>query len=133
MRLIAVAALLVLSIPGFSAAEETPPQAAVEYSPEKGMRLTEPALRTLEVKTEPIGAPRERLQLPAGALIYSQDRVGVYRLREGWFKFIKVVLLGRPAARATVRAAELKAGDRVVTRGAALLRVAQMDIEGGAQ
>lgn len=133
MRMIAVAALLVLSVQAFSAAEEVLPQAAVEYSPEKGMRLTEPALRTLEVKTEPIGAQRERFQLPAGALLYSQDRVGVYRLREGWYKFIKVVLLGRPTARASVRTAELKAGDQVVTRGVALLRVAQMDIEGGAQ
>ena len=127
----AVAALLVLPGRRFATAEEAPPHAAIESSPEKGIRLSAAALKSLEVGTEPIGARRETYQIPAGALIYSQDRVGVYRMRDGWFKLIKVVLLGRPAARATVRTAEFKPGDRVATRGVALLRVAEMDIEGG--
>ncbi|MBI5246839.1 MAG: hypothetical protein HY923_06625 [Elusimicrobia bacterium] len=132
-RIIAIAALLALSFPSLSIAEEPAPQPAVETSPEKGMRLTDAALKTLEVKTEAAGAQRASYQLPASALVYSQDRIGVYRLREGWFKLIKVTLLGRPGTKASVRTAELKAGDRIVTRGAALLRVAQMDAEGGAE
>ncbi|MBI5203236.1 MAG: hypothetical protein HY925_16720 [Elusimicrobia bacterium] len=80
MRIFVLTVSLSLSVSGLRAAAETPPQAAVEASPEKGLRLSEPALKTLELKTEPVGAPRDVLQLPAGALVYSQDRVGVYRL-----------------------------------------------------
>lgn len=133
MKIQVAALMLALCAPGVSMGESAPAPAVSESSADKGFRLSPQALKTLEVKTQPVGSGRARLELPAGALVYFQDRVGVFRLRDGWFKFIEVRLPERPASSAKILSIELAAGDQVVTRGAALLRVMQINLEGSAE
>lgn len=133
MKFQVAALMLALCSPGVCMGESAPAPAGSESSAGKGFQLSPQALKALEVKTQPVGSKPARLELPVGALVYFQDRVGVFRLRNGWFKFVEVRLLERPASPAKVSSIELKAGDQVVTRGAALLRVMQMNLEGSAE
>ena len=93
-------------------------EAVLEASPEKGFRLAPQALRTLGIETISLkrGDPAE---LPTSALVYFQDEIGVYRLREDWFRLIPLDLPG-----------ELRPGDSVTIRGAGFLRVTDMSLFG---
>ena len=94
-----------------------------------GMRLSEEAIRKLglsfsEVKTRIIHP------VPLQGLVYFKDEVGVYRVRGGWFKLIEVKVLAKSAQAASIQSSELMPGDRIVVRGAAFLRAAELDIFG---
>lgn len=55
--------------------------------------------------------------IPKAALIFYQDKVGLYRLRDGWFKLVS--------------ADDLRPGDQIVVQGTGLLRVAELDAFSG--
>lgn len=55
--------------------------------------------------------------IPKAALIFYQDKVGIYRLRDGWFKLVP--------------ADDLRLGDQIVVQGTGLLRVAELDAFSG--
>jgi hypothetical protein len=129
-HLLIVAALL--SGARLAAAADTP-NAVLEASPEKGFRLSDKALQTLEVKTEPVQLQGQRAIVPAGALVYYQDHIAVYRLRDGWFRLIEVRLLSKSSDRATIETSGVKSGDLIATHGVPLLRVTQLEIESGAE
>jgi hypothetical protein len=97
--------LLLFAFPSIPRASAT---TAVEYSPERGMRISNQALATLGVTTTPVIAGEP----PKQALVHTLDRVAVYRLRDGWFKLVPPT--------------ELKPGDRIAVQGVGLLRVAEM-------
>ena len=102
----------------------------LEAVPEKGIRLSEKALKTLEISAAPLdGASSHRI--PTTALVYYQDHVGVYRLRNGWYKLIEVKIEDKSPKSTLVRSAGLKPDDEIVVTGVALLRVAEMDAFGG--
>lgn len=74
-----------------------------------GIKLSDKAQNAISLKTETfIGG-----DVMKSALVFHQDKVSVYRFKDGWFKLIPVT--------------ELKAGDQVVVSGTALLRVAELD------
>lgn len=102
-------------------------KAVLEAAPERGMRLSEKALRRLGVRTARLAGA---FRLPLSALIHSEDEVGLYRLRRGWYKRVAVEVLGSERGLAVVRSGELMAGDEVVISGAPLLRVAELDVLG---
>jgi len=97
------------------------PQAVLESSPSEGFRLAPQALRTLGIETTPLKQGRIE-EIPRSALVYYQDEVGVYRLRDGWFRLVP---LDAPE--------ELRPGDSVATQGAAYLRVTDMSLFGEQQ
>lgn len=136
MKLWALVSALVLAAAASGEHEEEggdrtgPGKAVLEASAERGMRLSEPASKRIGVKTVPVGKePVHRL--PVAALVVSEEEVGVYRLREGWFKHVDVEVVSRERGSAVVRSGDLAAGDRVVVAGAPLLRVAELDVLGG--
>ena len=98
--------------------EGHPAEAVLEASPERGFRLAPQAVQTLGIETIPLqrGKPEE---IPASALVYYQDEIGVYRLRDGWFRLIP---LDAPE--------ELRSGDSVAIQGAGFLRVTDMSLFG---
>ncbi len=126
-----IIALYLSGTPASSVEPAAPPQAVLESSPEKGFRLSETAQKTLEVETQPTGAVR--LDLPDAAVVRSEDRIGIYRLRGGWFKLVPARIVGKSGGRTIAVSSELTKGDRVVVKGAGLLRVAEMAIEGDAE
>jgi hypothetical protein len=125
--------LFLLSLGSWGRIRAEEPAAAVrEASPEKGLRLSEKALETLEVALAPVRSV-DGIEVPIAALVYYQDHVGVYRKRGDWFKLVDITILGKSEARASIRCAELKGGDEVAVKGAPLLRVAEMEAFGGGE
>ncbi len=89
-----------------------PEKAVLEASREKGFRLSPEAIRILGIEWKELsGSP------PDSALVFYQDKVGVYRLREGMFQLI-------PSSE------KLQKGDAVATRGVSFLRVTEMELFG---
>jgi hypothetical protein len=123
-----IAVLIALSGCGRSSdgrKDEEPQKAVLESSQEKGLRLSEKALQTLEVASIP-SSTKSIHGVLNDSLVHFQDQVGIYRLRDGWYKLIPVKVLESGAARSSVASDELRPGDRVVTHGTALLRVTEM-------
>ncbi len=113
-------------------AEERPGKAVYETSSEQGMKLTEKALKNIEVKTIKIVSNQDN-PLPLDGIVRFQDQVGVYRLRRGWFKLILVQLEKRDGQQVVVRSKDLQPDDEIVIQGAGLLRVAEMDASGSGE
>lgn len=112
--------------------EERPGKAVFEYSVESGMKLTEKALKNIEVKTTKVSSGSQQA-ISANALVYFQDQIGVYRLRNGWFKLVKVQLIKKGSSEVVIQSPELGADDEVAIHGADLLRVSEMDAAGGGE
>lgn len=105
-------------------------KAVYEISGEKGMRLTAAALKNIEVSTKKINA-KPPDSIPLSGLVQFQNRFGVYRLRDGWFKLIPVKINRKDKSEVSFVSAELDENDEIVITGVALLRVAEMDAFGG--
>lgn len=107
-------------------------KAVLEASKKDGLRLSEQALKNIEVVTSPVSVTGP-LKLPLSALVFSQADVGIYRLRSGWFKFIEIKIIAKAKTDATVQSAELKSGDLVVVQGADLLKLAELNVWSGGE
>lgn len=95
------------------------PMAVSEYTETNGMKLSEKAIKTIEIEYFKISASSDITKIPSSCIVYYGENTGVYRYREGWFKLVKVK--------------ELKTGDQVVSQGAPLLRVAEMEVSSAAE
>lgn len=96
----------------------------------EGIKLSQKAISTLglEVKKVNSGSP---FQLPVSSLVYFQDEVGVYRLRNGWFKLLEGKVRTRKETIAIVEISDLLPSDEVVVKGVPLLRVTELEAFGG--
>lgn len=106
------------------------PGKGVEAFGHEGMKLSAKAAASLGLKTSPI-AGGGSVKVPASALVFFQDEVGVYRSRGGWIKLVEVELGERTRRDAVVRSKELKPGDQLVVAGAAAIRVIELDLTSG--
>ncbi len=107
-----------------------PTKAIVEASKKTGIKLSEKAIKALDITTEPINSQNTH-KLPLKSLVHFQEEVGVYRQREGWFKLIEVEVLSKNSTEVTVKTQNIKPGDDVAVTGVALLRVAELEAWGG--
>ena len=108
-----------------------PGKAILEANHEKGFKLSEAAFKTIGVKTAAVQAVAGGATVPRVSLVFFQGEVGVYRVKDGWYKLIEVQIASRNKETAVVRSSELKSGDQVANEGVALLRVADLDAKGG--
>lgn len=122
--------LAMLPVTGFS--EERKGKAVYEISVKDGMKLTEKALKNIEVRTFKLKAGSDQA-VPPESLVYFSDQVGVYRLRLGWFKLVQVQVLSKNNKDTLIRSSEFQSGDELVVRGAELLRVSELDAAGGVE
>jgi multidrug efflux pump subunit AcrA (membrane-fusion protein) len=106
-----------------------PAKAVLEANAERGMRLSEKAHKRLGIKTVRLMGTAP-LRVPTLALVASKEEVGVYRLRDGWYKHVEVEVSGKERGSAMIRTGDLRPGDEVVVSGAPLLRVAELDVLG---
>ena len=104
----------------------------LEASLEKGIRLSEKAAATLEIKSVPLNGNSSH-KIPTAALVYSHGQVGAYLLRDGWYKLVPVRIDNRSAKDVVIQSTDLKPKDHIVVEGVALLRVAEMDAFGGGE
>lgn len=106
-----------------------PNKAITEADHEKGFKLSPEATKTLAIKS----APATHLTsgggiVPKSALAFFQGEVGVYRLRDGWYKLVEVTLTPKTSS---IKTNEFKANDQIVVEGVPLLRIADLDASGG--
>ncbi|MBS1985390.1 MAG: hypothetical protein JST16_14590 [Bdellovibrionales bacterium] len=108
-----------------------PGKAILEANHEKGFKLSEAALKMVGVKTAAVQVGAGGATVPKASLVLFQGEVGVYRVKDGWYKLIEVQIASRNKETAVVRSSELKSGDQVANEGVGLLRVADLDASGG--
>ena len=82
-------------------AETREGKAVYEVSSDLGIKLTEKAIVNIEVKTAKINA-NNQLNIPTDALVYFQDQIGVYRLRDGWYKLVPIKILKKDITSVTM-------------------------------
>lgn len=107
-----------------------PGKAIMAANRKDGIKLSETAIKTLGLSYQPISG-EGKFSVPAKSAVYSKDELGVYRYRDGWFKFIDVELINKTDAVVMIKTSELKSGDQIVKDGVALLRAAELEAWGG--
>lgn len=103
-----------------------PNKALLAISEKHGIQLSDKAKKRLGLTYYSL-TNSEVFSISNQALVFSRGRVGVYRLREGWFKFVEVQKKQSDASKVSVQSPQLQAGDQIVVQGVALLRVADLD------
>ena len=118
-------------VEGHEEAEEAssnvgPGNAVTAADPERGLQLSPEALQTLKIGS--VSVPANGV-IPKSAIVTFKDEVGVYRLRDGWFKLVEGSAKNRNTGVVFIphRSSDLRSGDSVVVHGAPLLRVAELD------
>lgn len=106
------------------------PGKAVEAVGKEGLRLSSKAAAAIGLKTAPLSG-NSPFRVPISSLVFFRDEQGVYRLRAGWLKLVEVELDGKTAKDGLIESKELRSGDAVVVSGAALLRVAELNVASG--
>lgn len=118
-------------VEGHEEAEEAssnvgPGNAVTAADPERGLQLSPEALQTLKIGS--VSVPANGV-IPKSAIVTFKDEVGVYRLRDGWFKLVEGSAKNRNTGVVFIphRSSDFRSGDSVVVHGAPLLRVAELD------
>lgn len=106
-----------------------PDKAVTKADPHLGLQLSEPAIKTIGLKTLPFN-PSPSFAIPHASLVHERTQTGIYRLREGWFKFIPMPENPASDHRSpqSIQSADLKQGDQIVIEGASFLRIAELDV-----
>jgi hypothetical protein len=116
-----------LSIGESSKPESAEGLAVQEFSTENGLKLSKKAVESLELKDLAIQSLDSLSKIPLSSIVYFGAKVGVYRLRNGWYKLIPIEIAKKSEGFCQIKTAEVRPGDRVVIQGVDLLRVAEME------
>lgn len=135
MKLVSLVFVGVFSVSGFAEEDGEAPQkdrvgpgkAVVAASPEEGIKLSEKAMKTLDLKFLAVNGGQ--LLVPQPAFIKFQDFIAIYREREGWFRMVEVEPVFKNG-HALISSKDIKPGDRLVIENGGLLRVVELDIFG---
>lgn len=99
-------------------------KAIISNDEKLGIKLAADSLKTLGVRSRPIGA--KELMIPRSALIQIKGESFVYRLRSDFFKLLKVNVTKTQNDQLSVSLAEFQSGDQVVVNGADLIRISDV-------
>lgn len=90
----------------------------------KGFKLSKEAISSLDIKFQTI--ERKPFSIQKSTLVAAKSIKGIYRYREGYFKFIKVHFENEVENKYIIDDQEIKLGDQIVVEGVGLLRVADI-------
>ncbi len=107
-----------------------PEKGVTLFDEEKGFILSKEALKTFSVLSVVLQGPAP-WNIPGSALLLSGGEKNVYRLRNGFFKRVDILILSRSSTSVVVRSAELSSGDQVVIQGVGNIRLAELDVTSG--
>ncbi len=93
----------------------------------RGIRLSPKAIETMGIKTDSY----KNGIIPASALVRYQDNLGVYRLRENWFKLIPITIKNQQGDSLNILSPDLETSDQIAVTGTGLLRAAELDAFSG--
>lgn len=97
-----------------------------------GLQLSEQALKTIGLKIISFN-PRPEFTIPHKSLVHEREKTGIYRLRDGWLKFIPISESAASDHHSPqfIQSAQLQPGDQIVIEGAEFLRIAELDVFSG--
>lgn len=98
-----------------------PGKAILEVNEEKGFRLSNEAMTTLGVKFKTVESSSPVIN--AATLVTSKNTIGVYRYREGFFKFIPVIIKQASKTEYSIETRDLRSGDQIVTDDVGLIAI----------
>jgi len=96
----------------------------IEVHDKKGLKLSKEAIKTIELKLKRISG--EIFQISKETLVTSKNLKGIYRYRNGFFKFLNVQIINNTNYGYVVKVEGWKYGDQVVISGVGLLRVSDV-------
>lgn len=99
-------------------------KAIEEVKEQDGFKLSDEALKSLNVKLESINS--SEFKISKQSLVTSKNQKGIYRYRDGFFKFLEIKILKEESGDYLVKCNDLKFGDQIVVSGVGLLRVADV-------
>ena len=105
-----------------------PGKAVVEASEKEGLRLSEKAVKNLDLDFI-VSSKSATITIPVSSLIRFQDFSAIYRERAGWFKMVEI----EPVVHGTTAqftSKDILPGDRIVTKNAVFMRVIYLDVFG---
>lgn len=107
-------------------------KAIIQATANNGMRLSEDALKAMTIQTASVSVTSaDTVKIPPKSVLYFQADTGVYRLRDGWFKLVEGKVLSRNPTEVVFQSKDLRTGDQIVTNGAPLLRLGDLNIWSG--
>lgn len=99
-------------------------KAILKVSEAEGFQLSKGAVKSLNIKFQ--NYFNNEVELNKDALVASGDFKGVFRYRDNYFKLIEVILISESEKFYKIRLSQFQAGDKIVTSGVNLLRVADI-------
>lgn len=94
-----------------------------------GFTLAPEAAQSFTIKT--VDYTGGSLTLPKASIVNVKEDVSIFRLRDNQYKRIPVRVLKKGDKETVIESSELKSSDKVVTQGAAFLRIAEVAATGG--
>ena len=108
-----------------SASTTEAPQAVTSSSEANGFKLSPAAEKMIEVSRQTV-SKAEVHTFPTSAVVEELDKVGIYRFRDSWYKWVPITVISRSDKLITFKSHDLELGDSVAVGGAALLQVTNM-------
>ncbi len=100
-------------------------KAITEVDEERGFKLSKEAITSLGIKLKTI-TKFNHLLIAKKSLVTSKHEKGIYRFREGFFKFVSVKIIKEQGSGYLIQVDGLKAKDQIVISGIGLLRVSDV-------
>ena len=107
-----------------------PDKAVTEFNTENGFILSKKAYEILEIKMQKLSGESSYI-VERNGIVYYQDKIGIYRLRNERFKLVPITILQKKGDQITISSKDLNEGDQIAIQGAGLLRVTELDISAG--
>ena len=99
-------------------------KAITHVDDKKGFKLSKEAATTIKLSLQNIND--KTFLAKKSALVISKEKKGIYRFREGYFKFVEAKILKELSDDYRVKIDSVEFGDQIVNNGVALLRVADI-------
>ncbi len=97
----------------------------------EGFKISAASQKRFGVKMVAVHGDFSNLEVPQSSLVYHQNEVGIFRVRNESFKLLEIKILSKANTTTKIKCNELQSGDFIVTEGAPLLRVAEIAEKNG--
>jgi len=101
-------------------------KAIVKVDEKLGFKLSSIAIQNLKLELKSVSG--KKLTVASSTVVKSKNLVGVYRFKDGFFKFLnaKVIKNNKKSKTMVISVKDLNFGDQIVTKGVSLLRVSDV-------
>ncbi len=101
--------------------------AVFAFSKEDGFKLTEKAIKNLDVKFMILGAT-STWRVPKTSIVKIKNSIAVYRKYDGWITLVLVDILKKEKGFVTIKSVDLQDGDKLAISAVSFLRMTDADL-----